>query len=163
MALDSAKSRYRFEKHRAQAVVTLVSGETVRGWFFVGGSASHSGPESVAELLNSESGFLPFEIERGDGTATVLYNRSHLIFAEVFQHEERNDPSYTVAMPRDVSLLLSDGKRIDGAIRVYRPEGRDRLSDWARQPEVFRYVETADATFIVNAAHVVAITEVPGP
>jgi hypothetical protein len=47
-------------------------------------------------------------------------------------------------------------------VRVYRPEGRDRLSDWTRQPEVFRYVEAADATYIVNAAHIVAVTEVPG-
>ena len=31
-------------------------------------------------------------------------------------------------------------------MRVYRPSGRDRLSDYARAPEAFRYVETADGT-----------------
>jgi hypothetical protein len=35
------------------------------------------------------------------------------------------------------------------------------LSDWTRQPEAFRYIETDPATFIVNAAHIVAVTEVP--
>jgi hypothetical protein len=48
-------------------------------------------------------------------------------------------------------------------VRVYRPSGRDRLSDWARQPEAFRYVEAADTTFLVNAAHIVDISEVPEP
>jgi hypothetical protein len=61
-----------------------------------------------------------------------------------------------------VSLLLSDGQRVEGAVRVYRPEGRDRLNDWTRQPEIFRYVEGPDSTLIVNATHIVAVTEVPG-
>ena len=46
-------------------------------------------------------------------------------------------------------------------VRVYRPEGRDRLSDWARQPETFRYVDAGDTTLVVNAAHIVAVTEEP--
>jgi len=45
---------------------------------------------------------------------------------------------------------------------VYQPEGRNRLSDWTRQPETFRYLETPAATLIVNAAHIVAVTEVSG-
>ena len=62
-----------------------------------------------------------------------------------------------------MSVLLSNGQRVDGVVRVYRPEGRDRLSDWTRQPEVFRYIETERCDIlIVNAAHIVAVTEVPG-
>jgi hypothetical protein len=59
-----------------------------------------------------------------------------------------------------VSILLSTGERVAGAIRVYRPEGRDRLSDWARQADIFRYVEDADRTLIINAAHIVEVIEV---
>jgi hypothetical protein len=62
-----------------------------------------------------------------------------------------------------VSVLLSNGQRIVGAVRVYRPEGRDRLSDWTRQPETFRYVETTDATLVVNLAHIVEVSEVSEP
>lgn len=162
MSAEAARSGYQFEKRRADAVVTMAGGETVRGWFFVAGSAAHAGPERVAELLNSETGFFPFAVERGGSMHTVLYNRTHLIFAEVFNHEEDGDSAYDIAIPRDVTLILSNGQRLDGVVRVARPEGRDRLSDWTRQPETFRYVETAGATLIVNAAHIVAITEVPG-
>ena len=38
-------------------------------------------------------------------------------------------------------------------------EGMDRLSDYARAPEAFRYVETAGGTVIVNADHIVAFRE----
>ena len=76
--------------------------------------------------------------------------------------EARRDPGYAVATRRVVSILLSNSQRVDGEVRVYRPEGRDRLSDWTRQPEVFRYVEATDATYIVNAVHIVEVTEVFG-
>jgi hypothetical protein len=68
-----------------------------------------------------------------------------------------------VATLRRGSVLLTNGQRVSGTIRVYRPEGRDRLSDWTRQPETFRYVETDDATVVVNLAHIVEVTEVPEP
>jgi len=96
-------------------------------------------------------------------TLTVLYNRSHLISAEIFDNEAGLDPDYAVASRRPVSILLSNGRRIDAFVRVARPAGRDRLSDWTRQPEVFRYVEFGTSILIVNADHIVAFTEVPGP
>ena len=74
--------------------------------------------------------------------------------------EAGRDPGYSVARRRDVSILLSNGQRVMGAIRVYKPEGRDRLSDWARDPETFRYVETDETTLIVNMAHVIEVNEV---
>ena len=76
------------------------------------------------------------------------------------EDEASRDPGYDVATRRFVSVLLSNGQRVVGAVRVYRPEGRDRLSDWARQPETFRYIETSDTTLIVNVAHIVEVSEV---
>ena len=122
--------------------------------FFVAG-------ERVGDLLNQETGFFPFEIQTADGTQTVLYNRAHVITVTLTESEAARDPGYAVAKRRDVWILLSDGRRIRGVVRVYRPEGRDRLSDWARQPETFRYVETDEGTLLVNAAHIVAVTEEP--
>jgi hypothetical protein len=157
-------SELRVEKHRTDAVVTLVTNENIRGCFFTAdSSARRDGAERIGDLLNSETGFFPFEVQTdGGGTSTVLYNRIHVIAVQVMDDEVRRDPGYEVATRRFVSLLLSNSQRVDGDVRVYRPEGRDRLSDWTRQPEVFRYVEAKDATYIVNAAHIVAVTEVSG-
>ena len=163
MDAERSGSEFRFEKHRAHAVVTLVTNENVKGCFFTAaGSARRDGAERIGDLLNSETGFFPFEIETAGGPSTILYNRAHVIAVRVMDDEARRDPGYEVATRRIVSLLLSNSQRVDGEVRVYRPEGRDRLSDWTRQPEVFRYVEAKDATYIVNAAHIVAVTEVSG-
>lgn len=161
MSISTAPSEYRVEKRRADAAVTLSSGTSERGCFFLASSCTrHDGPERVADLLNSEPGFFPFEIHGADGVRTVLYHRSHVVFVTIADDEATLDPGYGVATRRVVSLLLSNGERLVGAVRVYRPEGRDRLSDWARQPETFRYLETADATIVVNFAHIVEVSEV---
>jgi hypothetical protein len=156
-------SEFRVEKQRADAVLTLTGGESTRGYFFVaGGSARHAGPERVGDLLNSEAVFFPFEIHDSEGIRTELFNRRHVVMVEIGDNEASRDPGYSVAMRRAVSILLSNGQRVTGAIRVYKPEGRDRLSDWARDPEIFRYVETGDTTLIVNMAHVIEVNEVSG-
>jgi hypothetical protein len=158
---EDQKSAYRFEKRRVEALVTLVGGETTRGCFFLGSAHSHDGPERVAELLNDTDGFVPFELSLGSGDDhVVLYNRAMIVTVRLADNEGALEPGYDVAPRRELSILLSDGQRVRGSVRVYQPEGHYRLSDWTRQPQTFRYLETADATLIVNAAHIVAVTEV---
>ena len=164
MSTSTAPSEYRVEKRRADATVSLSSGQTERGCFFLASSSTrHDGPERVADLLNSELGFFPFEIHDDSGVRTVLYHRSHVLIVALAEDEASRDPGYGVATRRLVSVLLSNGHRVAGTVRVYRPEGRDRLSDWTRQPETFRYIETDETTFVVNLAHIVEVSEVPEP
>jgi hypothetical protein len=140
------------------AVLVLTNGTTVIGQFFLAPANQNStGRERVGELLNAELTFFPFEDERGE---TVLYNRDHVVTVEVFDDEARRDAGYGVARPRTVTLSLANGKQLVGSVRVFRPEGHDRLSDWARHGPRFRYVETAHSTFLVNVDHVVDAREV---
>jgi hypothetical protein len=156
-------SEFRFEKHRAAAIVTLVGGESIHGSFFTAAADTrHDGGERIGDLLNADSGFFPFEIDTPPDPHTVLLNRAHVITVAPFDDEAKQDSGYAFAAPRTVSILLSNGHRVQGTVRIYRPYGRDRLSDWTRQPETFRYVETAGGTVIVNAAHIVAVTEASG-
>ena len=66
--LQRSGSEFRFEKHRAEAVVTLVTNENIKGCFFTAaGSARRDGAERIGDLLNSETGFFPFEMETDGG------------------------------------------------------------------------------------------------
>jgi hypothetical protein len=161
MDTEVEPSEYRFEKQRAEAVITLSSGRTLHGRLFLaGGSSRHDGPERVVDLLNSETGFFPFEIDGEDGREIVLLNRAHVVMVDVPENEAALEPGYSIARRRAVSMTLAGNHRLTGLIRVYRPEGRDRLSDWARQPEPFRYVEADGMTVIVNTAHIVEVSEI---
>jgi hypothetical protein len=155
-------SEFRIEKRRTEAALTLTTGSTVRGCFFLSGSrARQAGPERVADLLNAEQGFFPFELHGDRSPHTVLYNRSQVVVVTLLEEtvEAQLDPGYDVAVERTVHMVLSSGHAVHGRVRVYRPSGRDRLSDYARLPETFRYVETDGATVIVNSAHIVELRE----
>jgi hypothetical protein len=159
-----APSEFRIEKERIDAVITLSNGDSAPGHFFVArASARTPGPERVGELLNAEPGFFPFETLDGHGTRTVLYNRRQVIMVALAENEARRDPGYDVATERFVSVLLSNGQRVAGSVRVHLPEGRDRLSDWARHADTFRYIEMGEALLLVNIAHVLEVREVPRP
>ena len=153
-------SEFRFEKQRIPATLTLAPGSAVSGSFFVAGQTStHEGAERIGDLLNGQPGFFPFELR--DGT-TVLYNRAHLVAValEPGISEAERDPGYDVATHRHVGMLLSTGMRVKGKVAVYAAPGRDRLSDYARAQQVFRYVVTQKNTLIINAAHIVELTEI---
>ena len=152
-------SEFRVEKQRAHAILTVAGGREIVGHFFLAqASATLTGRERVAELLNAERGFFPFADDRGE---TALYNRDHVLMVQVSDDEARLDPGYDVATERRVSVLMSNGQRLQGTVRVYRPEGRDRLSDWARHGPRFRYLEAGPITLVINVDHIVDVREVP--
>jgi hypothetical protein len=157
---DQEASEFRVEKTRAAAQLTLATGVTVRGCFFLwGASHSHLGPDRIGDLLNEQTGFFPFELEDGQ---TVLYNRAHVVQVRLPPDalETQLEPGYEAATRRVVSMLLSTGDRITGTVAIYLPPGRDRLSDYARGHQMFRYVETEEDTHIVNSVHVVELKEI---
>jgi hypothetical protein len=155
-------SQFRVEKRRAEAQLTLSTGVTLRGSFFLAASTpTKVGPERVADLLNAEAGFFPFAPSGGSAQDTVVVNRAHVIAVKLLERapEARVDPGYEVATERHVVMVLSNGSRLTGSVRAFCPQGRDRLSDYVRSPETFRYLECAETTFIVNIAHIVEMRE----
>jgi len=157
--MPQVPSAFRVAKHRVAATVTLANGDVARGWFFVGDSPHHPGAERVGELLNAEAGFLPFERTDGGASGTILYNRPNLVTVALADLEAQRVSGYDLATRRLVSMLLSTNQRLSGSVHVYRPQGRDRLSDWARDTALFRYVETPTETVLVNVGHILEITE----
>jgi hypothetical protein len=152
-------SEFWVEKRREAADVTLVTGATLAGVFFLAGSSQlHAGPERVGDVLNFEPGFFPFECN-GE---TSLINRSHVLKVVLPPQmiEAELDAGYDVGKRRHVRILLTTGESITGHVVVSRPYGHDRLSDYAQAYERFRYVELPDRTLLVNSAHIVALTEV---
>lgn len=139
--------------------MTLITGSTLSGSFFLAGSSQgHTGPERVGDLLNSVGAFFPFET----ATETTLLNRAHVLKVALPSQmiEAELDAGYDVATRHHVKLLLTTGEAIVGHVVVFLPPGRDRLSDYAQIQERFRYVELADRTLLINSAHIVALTEV---
>jgi hypothetical protein len=161
VSAPGAQSRFRVEKVRTAATLTLSNGAAVSGYFFVAsGSATHAGPERIKDVLNAQEGFFPFEVAGIGGSQTILFNREHVVVATLKGNEEaQSDPGYACSTQRGVSMLLSNGSRLQGIVSVQRPEGCNRLSDFARSAERFMYLEDGLVTFIVNVGHVIELLE----
>jgi hypothetical protein len=152
-------SQFKVEKDRVPASLSLATGQTITGSFFVLGSLNTAiGRERVGDLLNAEDGFFPFQREDG---ATAQFNRAHVVLVRLPSgvDEESLEPGYDVAQRRNVVITLSTGARIDGTVAVYGPVGYDRLSDYTRRAKHFRYVFTPFGSVIVNADHIVEVIE----
>src|SRR5574338_864306 len=120
-------SEFRVQKRREAAEVTVVTGATLSGNFFLAGSSqAHTGPERVGDVLNFEPGFFPFE----SAGETSLINRAHVLKVALPTQmiEAQLDAGYDVATRRHVKVLLTTGEAIVGDVVVFRPPGRDRLS-----------------------------------
>ena len=152
-------SEYRFEKERVRATLTLAQGTSVNGSFFVAAQTSvRQGRERVGDLLNAQPGFFPFELHDG---STVLFNRAHLVVValDASVAEAEQESGHAGATPQQVEMLLSTGMRMRGIVGVYSAPGHERLSDYAQEPLEFRYLVTHKNTLIINAAHIVELTE----
>jgi hypothetical protein len=161
MTPDTA-SNLRIEKQRSQAEVSLATGEIAHGNFFTSArSALHAGPERIGDVLNGDSDFIPFERHSERSRQMVIYNRAHIITVSVSPDEPRQEPGYGVAMRHEVSMVLSNGRRLVGSVRVYQPDGYHRLSDWSKSCDDFHYLETDASTLLVNRQHIVEVSEIP--
>ncbi|MBM3769760.1 MAG: hypothetical protein FJW27_00435 [Acidimicrobiia bacterium] len=157
-------SPFRMDKRRVEAALTLTTGQSVRGSLFLADSTIvGDGPERVDDLLNQTRGFFPFERMEDGQRRVVLYSVDHVTLARLFHDGAREVPGYEVARVRAVSLVLTGGERVSGRIRVYQPDGRNRVSDWSQEPAVFRYLETEQGTLLININHVVEIIELERP
>ena len=153
-------SDLRIQKRRSEAGVRLTTGQMWHGNFFTSsGSPLHAGAERIGDLLNAENGFLPFERRDEDGLQTMILNRAHVVAVAVSRDEPSQEPGYGMARRQAVSMLLSTGLRVTWSIRVYQPEGHNRLSDWSRSRDAFLYLETDAMALLVNRAHIVEISE----
>lgn len=152
-------SQFRFEKQRVSASLTLTTGGTVSGCFFVVSPLAQGGPERVGDLLNAYDGFFPFEDTDG---VTRLYNRAHIVLVKLAPGtaEVNLEPGHSVALERFVGMTLSTGTIIEGTVFIDRPPGRDRLSDCVRDWKRFLYIVTSTDTLVVNTHHVVELVEI---
>ena len=135
----------------------------MRGCFFLAGSsATHAGPERVADLLNAETGFFPFELNAGAAPHTVLYNRAQVVLVTLLERDttRRSSIRATTSPPSaTVRMLLSNGQRVEGRgarLPSERARSAQRLGARARDVPLRR---NRRRTLIVNVAHIVEVSE----
>lgn len=151
------EDEFRIPKQRILAEVDLEGGTMVSGSFLCAPhSEHHVGRETVADLLNEPSRFVPFFPESSEGP--VLLNKDLLRVVRLPIADLPGDPEQLgdFSSPRSVVLRMVSGAALEGTVRVAAPVGHTRTLDLLNEPARFVHLDSDDHHLIVNLDAVVS-------
>ena len=142
---------------RRRGEVLFSDGTRESGDFFVApNSASHTGRESIAELLNGERSYIPLESRAG---AVVLLQKRSIVMVLLEADEMRKDLAYQRPITAQVCFL--SGESMEGTVYLDLPKSHSRLSDFLNYSKAFFYFEVGDKDYLVNSQFVKMVCPSP--
>jgi hypothetical protein len=149
---------FRIDKRRVQATVRLDGGTALEGAFQCAGqSSTHSGRETVADLLNACPRFVPFFA--AGSPAPVLVSTQAITLVEL-AIAERDDADDGWSEVRAVTLALRDHGEIAGSLRVEAPEGHRRTLDVVNEAGRFVLLDAGDRLLVVNLDRALIVADI---
>jgi hypothetical protein len=144
-------SIYRVEKSELAVVIFQADGSVMKGVVFLSPSAySHTGKQTLLDLLKEQGNFFPFRSEAGSFT---IANKQTITHIRVDPSTET--PAYKSLGDReDVDIKFVGGEQLSGTVTIEMPEGRNRLFDFVNAMKGFFLLQTQDAYYLVNIAQV---------
>ncbi|MGD8513070.1 MAG: hypothetical protein PVG85_03890 [Deltaproteobacteria bacterium] len=142
---------------RRRGEVIFSDGTRESGDFFVSpSSASHTGRESIAELLNGERSYIPLESRAGE---VVLLQKRSIVMVLLEADEMRKDLAYQRRITAQVRFL--SGESMEGTVYLDLPKSHSRLSDFLNYSKAFFYLEVGDKDYLVNSQFVKMVCPSP--
>ena len=118
-------------------------------------SEFHGGPETLLELLDPPSGFVPFE--RASDGGVVLLSRPDIqwVMADPRVAPDLVRPrAFRFTREEHVHVRLRGGEELDGVLQMELPEDINRTSDYLNGPERFFPLATRQGIFLIHKAAV---------
>jgi len=141
-----ADRNFAVPKGKQQVKIQLLGGETLAGNIFL-----EYNPEAVtvyqkvSSFIEDRTGFFPIAI--GEVKPQIIGKTSVKILEIDYPEDES---IFSLKRIENVSVMLSDGSRIDGLLMADVPEERDRLSDCLNLPERFLSLRLSGKILFVN-------------
>ena len=135
----------RIPTQAVEVVVYTDRGEQLSGWFYVPVGVEPAGPKGpVLNLLNDERSFVPFRVavsEEGTSRSIVLH-KDHIVRVHMSAPDATGDTVEDPVILDDgalgpVTVDLSEGSRLCGALLVETPPAASRVVDKLNQRQRF--------------------------
>ena len=147
--------RLRVPKRRVEVELLLLGSGRQRVAFFLGEcSSEHLGGERLSDLLNGSADFLP-AIELGSDLPIFL-GRSCIGAALIAGAEEPADDA-TLPTEHEVTIALTDGQELTGALSFVRPPDRSRILDFLNDAPAFFPLVLGERLALVNKRSVARV------
>jgi hypothetical protein len=134
-------------------------GRRLHGWLFAGESPwGYTDREEAARILNDERAFLPFgRPGREEGRPVLeLLNKDHIVRVRLeaaVPEVEADDGSYSPSC----TIVLSDGERLSGRLRLPTPLSASRLIDKLNLAPRFLPFATQHGVQLLHRDHVARV------
>ena len=125
--------------------IRLSTKRELNGTVFLGlYEASHAGPQTVGDLLNSEEAFIPLKTAKG----VRLINTEQIVLART-PAEGEVDELMTMGIRCPVTIALADATSLRGNIYITMPEGHRRPKDFFNHaPKFFPFFKDDQLVYI---------------
>lgn len=144
-------SVYRVEKDELPVVVFQADGSIMKGVVFLSASAySHTGQQTLFDLMKEPGDFFPFRSEAGDFCVANKKTITHIRF----DPPENEIVSYALGTREDVNIKFVGGEQILGTVTIEMPEGRTRLFDFITAMKGFFPLQNQEAYYLVNVSQI---------
>jgi len=149
-------SEYQVEKLRAEVTIYLVDGQERSGVLFLSPlSSTHSGPQTLIELLHEVEPFVPFL--RNDQEFFLL-NKKQISHVK-YQPIESDLPA--IGEPANVTITFVNGKQLSGTTILQTPEGKGRMQDFLNgKPGYFSLDCGSGEFYLVNPRVIIEVADI---
>ena len=144
-------------KRRVAVTATLADGLHREVTVFLAEAApGHAGGESLSDLLNGESDFIP-ALETETRAMTFL-NRAAVVIAEADADAERaGADELTIPTEHVIELTLADGRTLRGHVSYVLPPDRARLADYLNDGRLFLPLHAESRILLVHKRHITRV------
>ena len=143
------------DKIRKKATIAVSNGQKRDANFFLSQhSGSHSGSETVFDVVNSQNSFIPLE----DNITKDIFivSKDQLMIVELSERE------YSLKLhPNKVQIKVEmiNNESIDGEVFIDMPQSRSRLSDYFNIFHKFVYMYRNQGDLILNKSYILSVSE----
>lgn len=147
-------SKFRVDKLSYTISFAMIDGSRMEGNIFLDlYSPIHQGRELVKDLLESESMFLPLEIEKTK--SVVFINKACVVKATLRERDSQEDLS--LGEQKSIEISLTTGDNLIGKINLAMPGEKVRVSDFLYLSPKWIYLYRDDQDVILNSSFIKSI------
>jgi hypothetical protein len=146
----------RIEKFKCRATVHFSTGGSLDVHFFLGYQAeTHSGPESLLDVLNADRTFVPIEDILMD--EVLLIGKTRVVYLEVPDSSSLVQGESLVELP--VTIELVNGETLRGNFLTDLPAESRRASDYLNLMPRYICLQSEPHWLVINKAYVLSVKQ----
>ncbi|MFC1829470.1 hypothetical protein ACFL0O_07665 [Thermodesulfobacteriota bacterium] len=143
------------DKIKRKATIVMINGPKRDVNFFLSQfSISHSGDETVLDVVSSQNSFIPLE----DNTSgeIVFVNKDKIMIIELTKRE--HDPQIELNRAQ-VRVKMTNDENLEGEVFMDMPKSRSRVSDFFNIFHQFVCIYRDQGDLILNKDYILSVKE----